>query len=102
MYHAAAVRQSRDQNRFATGCRFGPKRLSVSTETACRFEPKSPVGNSEICRLGIHYRIGNANQSGLPPQSIDLIISDVVLEYVSAEKLFEILQKFQRLAAPRR
>src|ERR1700732_4829143 len=25
--------------------------LSVSTETACRFEPKSPVGNSEICIL---------------------------------------------------
>ena len=23
--------------------------LSVSTETACRFEPKSPVGNSGIC-----------------------------------------------------
>ena len=23
--------------------------LSVSTETACRFPPKSPVGNSEIC-----------------------------------------------------
>jgi hypothetical protein len=23
--------------------------LSVSPETACRFEPKSPVGNSEIC-----------------------------------------------------
>src|SRR5580692_13197752 len=26
--------------------------LSVSTETACRFEPKSPVGNSEICKIG--------------------------------------------------
>src|SRR6201982_2815784 len=25
--------------------------LSGSTETACRFEPKSPVGNSEICIL---------------------------------------------------
>src|SRR6476660_3862417 len=25
--------------------------LSVSTETACRFEPKSPVGNSEICSM---------------------------------------------------
>jgi len=25
--------------------------LSVSTETACRFEPKSPAGNSEICIL---------------------------------------------------
>ena len=24
--------------------------LSVSTETACRFPPKSPVGNSEICK----------------------------------------------------
>jgi hypothetical protein len=23
--------------------------LSVSTETACRFQPKSPAGNSEIC-----------------------------------------------------
>ena len=23
--------------------------VGVSTETACRFEPKSPVGNSEIC-----------------------------------------------------
>src|SRR6266404_4640024 len=23
--------------------------LSVSTETTCRFEPKSPAGNSEIC-----------------------------------------------------
>jgi hypothetical protein len=24
--------------------------LSVSPETACRFEPKSPAGNSEICK----------------------------------------------------
>jgi len=44
MYHAAAVRQSRDQNPSATGCRFGPKRavgfhrnrLPVWTEIACR------------------------------------------------------------------
>src|SRR5437016_7353716 len=27
--------------------------LSVSTETACRFEPKSPVGNSEICTVTV-------------------------------------------------
>jgi hypothetical protein len=25
-------------------------RLPVSTETACRIEPKSPAGNSEICK----------------------------------------------------
>jgi hypothetical protein len=30
--------------------------LSVSTETACRFEPKSPVGNSEICTHTLPYR----------------------------------------------
>jgi DNA invertase Pin-like site-specific DNA recombinase len=29
--------------------------LSVSTETACRFEPKSPVGNSEICTQCFFY-----------------------------------------------
>src|SRR6478672_7206839 len=48
------------QRRFAkVGTKTHPQRgaaldrngLSVSTETACRFEPKSPVGNSEICRL---------------------------------------------------
>src|SRR2546429_3811938 len=45
------------QRRFAkVGTKTHPQRgadldrngLSVSTETACRFEPKSPVGNSEI------------------------------------------------------
>ena len=48
------------QRRFAkVGTKTHPQRgaaldrngLSVSTETACRFEPKSPVGNSEICTL---------------------------------------------------
>src|SRR3954466_10860540 len=46
------------QRRFAkVGTKTHPQRgadldrngLSVSTEIACRFEPKSPVGNSEIC-----------------------------------------------------
>src|ERR1700674_4548674 len=49
---------STPQRRFATaGTETPPQRgaaldrngLSVSAETACRFEPKSPVGNSEIC-----------------------------------------------------
>jgi Methyltransferase domain len=51
-------------------------------------------------RLGIYYRIGNASRSGLPPQSVDLIVSDVVFEYLSPEELFEILQEFRRIAAP--
>ena len=52
---------SAPQQRFAkAGIETPPQRgaaldrngLSVSAETACRFEPKSPVGNSEICRIG--------------------------------------------------
>src|ERR1700730_12743881 len=37
MYHAAAVRQSRDQNPSANG-------VPLWTETACRFPPKPPAG----------------------------------------------------------
>src|SRR6185437_268674 len=53
------------QRRFAkVGTKTHPQRgaaldrngLSVSTETACRFEPKSPVGNSEICRYFYDWR----------------------------------------------
>jgi hypothetical protein len=51
-------------------------------------------------RLGIHYRIGNARLTGLPPQSVDLIVSDVVLEHLSAVSLSEILQEFRRISAP--
>src|SRR6201981_3593418 len=59
------------QRRFAkVGAKPHPQRgaaldrngLSVSTETACRFEPKSPVGNSEICKhraiLSLAYATG--------------------------------------------
>src|SRR5437588_9914592 len=55
------------QRRFAkVGTKTHPQRgadldrngLSVSTETACRFEPKSPVGNSEICTLTAVLRCG--------------------------------------------
>ena len=55
------------QRRFAkVGTKTHPQRgaaldrngLSVSTETACRFEPKSPVGNSEICTRQIVSNVG--------------------------------------------
>src|SRR3984893_2544049 len=62
------------QRRFAkVGTKTHPQRgaaldrngLSVSTETACRFEPKSPVGNSEICRRlsgsGFFLKLGSTS-----------------------------------------
>src|SRR5438874_13632040 len=65
------------QRRFAkVGTKTHPQRgadldrngLSVSTETACRFEPKSPVGNSEICNrntLGLDWALFK-KRSGFP------------------------------------
>src|ERR1700749_1924046 len=55
------------QRRFAkVGTKTHPQRgaaldrngLPVSTETACRFEPKSPAGNSEICMLHLLLKAG--------------------------------------------
>src|SRR6267154_1773065 len=78
---------STPQRRFATvGTETPPQRgaaldrngLSVSAETACRFEPKSPVGNSEIC---IPRFIGNHDS---PTKRTFLSTS---LVYVISEKL---------------
>jgi SAM-dependent methyltransferase len=51
-------------------------------------------------RIGIHYRVGNACRSGLPPETVDLIVSDVVLEFFSIDELNEILGEFRRIIAP--
>jgi Methyltransferase domain len=78
-----------------------PERLSRLREVMALCESPEGLGPAETLeRLGIYYRIGNASRSGLPPQSVDLIVSDVVFEYLSPEELFEILQEFRRIAAP--
>jgi hypothetical protein len=51
-------------------------------------------------RLNIHYRLGNAAQSGLAPRSVNLIVSDVVLEYIPPDELVKILHEFRRIARP--
>jgi hypothetical protein len=78
-----------------------PERLTRLREVMALCEQPEGLGPAELLeRMGIHYRIGNASRSGLPPQSVDLIVSDVVFEYFSSEELFEILQEFRRIAAP--
>ncbi len=78
-----------------------PERLTRLREVMALCEQPEGVGAAELLeRLGIHYRIGDASRSGLPAQSVDLIVSDVVFEYLSPEELFEILQEFRRIAAP--
>jgi len=78
-----------------------PERLTQLREVMALCESTEGLGPAELLeQLGIHYRIGNASQSGLPPQSVDLIVSNVVFEYLSPQELFEILQEFRRIAAP--
>jgi hypothetical protein len=77
-----------------------PERLALLREvmTCCDSSNSEPI--QLLGRLNIHYRIGNATRSGLPPASIDLIVSDVVLEHPSPAQLTEILHEFRRIAAP--
>jgi hypothetical protein len=78
-----------------------PERLTRLREVMALCESPEGLEPAELLeRLGIYYRIGNASRSGLPPQSVDLIVSDVVFEYLSPEELFEILKEFRRIAAP--
>jgi hypothetical protein len=78
-----------------------PERLSRLREVVALCEQPEGLGPAELLeRLGIHYRIGDASRSGLPPESVDLIVSDVVFEYLSPKELFEVLREFRRIAAP--
>jgi hypothetical protein len=77
-----------------------PERLSLLQELMKRCELPSSNPAELLDPLGIHYRIGNAGQSGLPEQSVNLIVSNVVFEYLSPAPLSEIMQEFRRIAAP--
>ncbi len=50
--------------------------------------------------LGIHARVRDAQDTGLPTGSIDLVISDAVLEYLPQEVLANMLREFKRIARP--
>src|SRR4051794_34983521 len=73
------------QRRFAkVGTKTHPQRgadldrngLSVSTETACRFEPKSPVGNSEICIVPPRTHV--AGQKGRQPEDPIMLAMQII------------------------
>jgi Methyltransferase domain len=82
--------------------RFQPERLMRLREVMAFCDlPGAPKPEELLEQLGIHYRIGNASRSHLPAQSVDLIVSDVVLEYLSPEQLSEIVREFRRIAAPK-
>jgi len=51
-------------------------------------------------RMRIHYRVKDAQQTGLPDGAIDFIVSSGVLEYVPKQSLPRVLREFHRVAAP--
>jgi predicted nicotinamide N-methyase len=79
-----------------------PERLALLKEVITRCDsPQRHEPAQLLEQLNIHYRIGNASRSELPPASIDLIVSDVVFEHPSPAELSEILHEFQRISAPK-
>ncbi len=52
-----------------------------------------------LASIQIDARTGNAAQSGLEQSSIDLIVSNVVLEYITPEPMTTIFQELHRLAS---
>jgi hypothetical protein len=79
-----------------------PERISLLQELLKKCESSSSSNPAELLdAFGIHYRIGNAAQSGLPAQSVNLIVSNVVFEYLSPEPLSQILREFRRISTPR-
>jgi len=77
-----------------------PERVAMLRELMMLFESPERLEPGQLLeRIGIHYRVGNASRSGLAPETVDLIISDVVLEFFSPDELHEILREFRRIAA---
>jgi hypothetical protein len=78
-----------------------PERLALLREVMTRCRSSQGLEPAQLLEpLGIHYRIGQAGRSGLPPQSVNLIVSDVVFEYIAPVALFQILLEFRLIAAP--
>jgi hypothetical protein len=77
-----------------------PERLALlrKVRSLCESEGWHPARVLE--QLGIYYLIGSASRSGLSPQSVNLVMSDGVLQYLSPEALVEVFREFRRIAAP--
>jgi hypothetical protein len=78
-----------------------PERFGRLEELMRQCQVAQRSGTKELLEpLGIHYRIGNAAKTGLPVESVNLIVSNGVLEYISPELLSDMLKEFRRIAAP--
>ena len=75
-----------------------PQRLTLLR--ALRTGNSTPDPVAQLESLGIHLRVQDASQTGLPPNSVDLMVSTGVLEYIPPPALTAILTEFNRIATP--
>jgi len=75
------------------------ERFARLRELAPLVEQESPEAFLE--RLNIHVMVRDAQKTGLPPNSVDLMFSTGVLEYIPRPVLHGILGEFRRLCTQR-
>lgn len=99
---AKAVQKFVDLDPSAFGGRFHahPDRLERLREvlSLCSAEQHNDT-RQLLGPLGIQLCVGDASKSGLPAATVDLIVSDVVLEYLSWSELLAVFREFNRVGS---
>jgi methyltransferase family protein len=75
--------------------RLIPERMKVLHQALAQAGPEP--ARQLLERFNIHARVADAEHSGLGPQSIDLVFSSGVLDYIPAQKLAALFRGFRRL-----
>ena len=75
-----------------------PDRLSMLLEISASSEALDPV--AMLAPLGIDLIVGDACRTGCVDQSVDLIVSSGVLEYIPRDMLVAMFAEFNRIGKP--
>jgi SAM-dependent methyltransferase len=78
--------------------RARPERMAKLKEILA--QPANENGDSPLARLNIHALVRDAQDTGIPPASVDLFCSNSVMEYIPRAALVNMLAEFKRIARP--
>ena len=63
-------------------------------------EPEGREGHELLSLLGVDIHIRDPRQTGLPEQSVDLVVSTSTLQHIPKDALRKLLRETRRIAAP--
>lgn len=75
---------------------FQEKRLKQLLD----IDPNGAPPEKVLAKIGITYRVTDLVDAALPSMSIDLIVSNAVLEYLDRDRFLRVLKHFHRLLRP--